>query len=47
MTHYVLDNTNLTMAQQLKIALDKVNEKINSTYKHNKVTKNKLRKGYA
>ena len=34
---YVLDNTNLTMAQQLKIALDKVNEKLNNTNKHNKV----------
>ncbi len=29
---FVLDNSNLTMAQQLKIALDKVNEKLNATY---------------
>ena len=34
---YVLDNTNLTMAQQLKIALDKVNEQLSATDKHSKV----------
>jgi CMP/dCMP kinase len=34
---YVLDNTDLNMAQQLKIALDKVNEKLNNTNKHNRI----------
>ena len=34
---YVLDNTNLNMAQQLKIALEWVNEKIGNTNKHSKV----------
>lgn len=34
---FVLDNTNLSMAQQLKIALDKVHEKLSNTNKHSKV----------
>ena len=34
---FVLDNTNLTMAQQLKIALERVNEKFIGTNKRSKV----------
>jgi cytidylate kinase len=39
---FVLDNTNLSMAQQLKITLDKVHEKLSNTNKHNKVNEKKI-----
>jgi len=38
----VLDNTNLSMAQQLKIALDWVHEKFSNTNKYSKVQQKKI-----
>lgn len=39
---FVLDNTDLSMAQQLKITLDKVHEKLSNTNKHSKVSEKKI-----
>src|SRR5256885_10829002 len=39
---FVLDNTNLSMAQQLKIALDRVHKKLSNTNKYSKVKEKKI-----